>query len=298
VASKALSLREGAAPVRDRLLTTLFLAGVLHGLVILGVTFSVAAGGTSAPGLQVLIVSDEVPEAERNDNARYLAQRTQIGSGNTDKPAPTKNSASAPSQQGQDGMVDGTEPGAQGSTNGGGDDRVLATTASRVEIRYFTTSGNDPASIDKPLLIPEQQSPQPGAENDPALAQLSGPKRDELWITPDTREATLAPYLDAWRHKVERIGTLNYPFAARRAGVKASPVLEVGIDSNGVLEKAVIRTSSGYPDLDDAALTILKLASPFDPFPSELAKEYRVLRFAYEWQFVGGRVEGSLYVVP
>ena len=298
MASRALSLREGAAPVRDRLLTTLFLAGVLHGMIILGVTFSAAAGGMSAPGLQVLIVSDEVPEAERNDDATYLAQRTQIGSGNTDKPVPAKNSASSPSVQGQAGTVDGTEIGADGTANGGGDDRVLATTASRVQIRYFTNAGDDPTSRDKPLLIPEQQSPQPGAESDPALAQLRGPKRDELWITPDTREASLAPYLDAWRHKVERIGTINYPFAARRAGVKASPVLEVGIDSSGVLEKAIIRTSSGYPDLDDAALNILKLASPFDPFPSELAKEYRVLRFAYEWQFVGGRVEGSLYVVP
>lgn len=298
MASKALSLREGAAPVRDRLLTTLFLAGVLHGMVILGVTFSAAAGGASAPGLQVLMVSDEVPEAERNDNATYLAQRTQIGSGNTDQAVAARNSANAPNVQGQDGAIDGTQPGAEGNTIGGGDDRVLATTASRVEIRYFTQPGEDPTATDKPLLIPEEQSPQPGAETDPALAQLRGPKRDELWVTPDTREATLAPYLDAWRHKVERIGTLNYPFAARRAGVKASPVLEVGIDASGVLEKAVIRTTSGYPDLDDAALNILKLASPFDPFPSELAKEYRVLRFAYEWQFVGGRVEGSLYVVP
>jgi protein TonB len=280
------------------LLTTLFLAGVLHGMVILGVTFSAAASGDSAPGLQVLLVSDEVPEAERNDNATYLAQRTQIGSGNTDKPVAPHNSANAPSVQGQDGSVDGTQPGSQSNKNGGGDDRVLATTASRVEIRYFTTAGEDPSSVNKPLLIPEEQSPQPGAETDPSVAELRGPKHDELWITPDTREASLAPYLDAWRHKVERIGTINYPFAARNAGVKASPVLEVGIGADGVLEKAVIRTSSGYPDLDDAALNILKLASPFDPFPAELAKEYRVLRFAYEWQFVGGRVQSSLYVVP
>jgi periplasmic protein TonB len=299
VASKALTLREGTAPVRDRLLTTLFLAGVLHGMVILGVTFSAVASGDGAPGMQVLIVSDEVPEAQKNDNAQYLAQRTQIGSGNTEDMVAPRNKATAPSVPGQDGEIDGTEPGSKDNLNGGGDDRVLATTANRVEIRYFTTAGDDPASVNKPLLIPEEQSAQPGSETDPSLAQLRGPKRDELWITPDTREATLAPYLDAWRHKVERIGTINYPTAARRAGIKASPVLEVAIDSAGVLQKAAIRTSSGYPDLDQAALEILKLASPFDPFPSDLAAEYRVLRFAYEWQFVGGKVEqGSLSVVP
>jgi protein TonB len=299
VASRALTLREGAAPVRDRLLTTLFLAGVLHGMVILGVTFSAAVSGSDgAPGRQVLLVSVEIPESERNDSATYLAQRTQVGSGNTTEAVSPRNSTAAPPIPGQDGAVDGTSIGADGSADGGGDERVLATVASRVQVRYFTNAGDDLQSTDKPLLIAEQQSDQLGSEADPGPAQLSGPKRDELWITPDTREATLAPYLDAWRRKVERIGTLNYPTAARRMGVKASPVLEVAIDSSGTLQKASIRESSGYPDLDQAALEILKLASPFDAFPSELAAEYRVLRFAYEWQFVGGRVEGTLSVRP
>ena len=41
-----------------------------------------------------------------------------------------------------------------------------------------------------------------------------------------------------------------------------------------------------------------KLASPFDPFPQDLARETRRLRFSYEWQFVGGRLEkGTLRTV-
>jgi len=36
-------------------------------------------------------------------------------------------------------------------------------------------------------------------------------------------------------------------------------------------------------------LSILKLASPFEPFPPEMAAEYRILRFAYQWEFVAGR---------
>jgi len=112
-------------------------------------------------------------------------------------------------------------------------------------------------------------------------------------VTPDTRAATLAPYLDSWRRKVERIGTLNYPTAAKVAGADLSPVVEVGIRSDGSLDRAVIRRSSGDPELDQAALAILKLASPFDAFPPELSGQYHVLRFAYEWQFVGGRVRGG-----
>ena len=125
-----------------------------------------------------------------------------------------------------------------------------------------------------------------------------GPERDELWITPDTRAATLAPYLDGWRRKVERIGTLNYPTVARVAGAQTSPVVEVGIAADGKLDRVLIRRSSGNPELDQAALAILKLASPFDPFPPELAAKYRVLRFAYEWQFSGGRTERGSVSVP
>ena len=71
------------------------------------------------------------------------------------------------------------------------------------------------------------------------------------------------------------------------------------IDANGNLEKAAIRQSSGDPELDQASLDILKLASPFDPFPPELERQYHVLRFAYEWEFVGGRVQaGGVSAVP
>ena len=51
-------------------------------------------------------------------------------------------------------------------------------------------------------------------------------------------------------------------------------------------------------ELDEAARGILQLASPFDPFPPDLARDYRSLRFAYEWRFEGGRASGSSLRVP
>jgi protein TonB len=272
----------------------LFLAALLHGIIILGLTFNSAIGGTkSAPGLQVLLVSDEVPEAERNDSATYLAQRTQLGSGNTrDSVAPRNPSSSIPIPA-QEGVEGGDALARPGDVAGNRAERVISTTSWHAEVRYLADAGNSGTSANQPLLLQEQNSNQPGPEDENGPATLRGPKRDELWITPDTRAATLAPYLDAWRRKVEKVGTIHYPTAARTLGVKASPVIEVGIDSSGKLDRALIRTSSGYPELDNAALEILKLASPFDPFPPELAHDYRVLRFAYEWQFVGGRLKGG-----
>jgi periplasmic protein TonB len=300
MARRALTLREGKAPVWDRLLTMLFLAALLHGLVILGLTFSASAGDRgSAPGLEVLLVSEELPEADKNDSATYLAQRTQLGSGNTrDAGAPHNRSSSVPKPR-HEGSPQGDSLTSSRETSGGQDERVLTTVAWNTEVRYLTDEGSSGAVRERPLLIDEPPVAQPGPQDEEGAAKLRGPEREELWITPDTRAATLAPYLDAWRRKVERIGTINYPTAARGAAAQASPVVEVGIAADGTLDRVIIRRTSGDPRLDQAALAILRLASPFDPFPPELAAQYRVLRFAYEWQFVGGRVaSGTLSSVP
>ncbi len=54
-----------------------------------------------------------------------------------------------------------------------------------------------------------------------------------------------------------------------------------------------MRRSSGHQELDQAAVNIVRLASPFDPFPAAMRKSYPVLRFAYEWQFLEGRLGGG-----
>jgi periplasmic protein TonB len=298
MASRALRLREGRAPVRDRLFVMLFLAALAHGLIILGVTFNSALGDKGgAPGLEVLLVSDEVPEADRNDSATYLAQRTQLGSGNTREAVAPRNRASSIPIPRQDGTPEGNSLAPKGGEiNGAPEDRVLTTTAWKARVQYLADEGSRGDSKNRPLLLDQQTSDQPGPEDDQGPAELRGPKRDELWTTPDTKAATLAPYLDAWRHKVERIGTINFPSAARMlAQKKANPVIEVGIASDGSLVTNIIRRTSGSTELDNAALQTLKLAAPFDPFPPELAREHHVLRFVYEWQWTRG---GSLTAIP
>ncbi len=297
---RALMLREGKAPVWDRLLTMLFLAALLHGLVILGVTFNASAGDRNgAPGLEVLLVSDELPESDKNPTATYLAQRTQVGSGNTRRAVAAHNRASSVAVPRQDGSPEGTAPRERDAQGGNAEEQVLTTSAWSTRVAYLGSAGPVAGPREQPLMVDPPPSADPAPEDEPGPADLRGPKRDELWITPDTQAATLAPYLDAWRHKVERIGTINYPTAARATAMPLSPVVEVALDNTGVLEKAVIRRSSGNPELDQAALAILKLASPFDPFPPELAAQTRVLHFAYEWQFSGGRVRsGTVSSVP
>ena len=297
---RALMLREGKAPVWERLLTMLFLAGLLHGLIILGLTFNAAASDKdSAPGLEVLLVSDEVPEADQNPTATYLAQRTQTGSGNTRKPVKPHNRAAALPALRHPGNRAGDSITTSGDHAGSAEERVLTTSGWSTRVHYLADLGTAGSGLERPLLLDTPQTAQPGPQDDAGPAELRGPNRDELWITPDTRMALLAPYLDSWRRKVERIGTLNFPAVARTTGASSSPLVAVAIAADGRIQSAVIRRSSGDPELDQAALATLKLASPFDPFPADLAGRYHVLHFAYEWQFSGGRAaRGSLSTLP
>jgi periplasmic protein TonB len=293
-------LREGFAPIRERLVTTAFLAALLHGVIIVGVTFSGGGNpGQIAPGLEVLLVSEDVPEARENESAAYLAQRTQLGSGVTEDPAAARTPRALADAAPQDGEPDGNvftdvvgTPGEQSS------DRVVASSSPQTEVLYFAPPPELTTSRDMPLLVDGA-----GTENKPGSAEaeeaaLRGPKRDQLWTTPDTRAAALAPYLVAWRQKIERLGTLNFPVAARRDARKSNPVLEVAVAADGTLLEAKIRRTSGSPSLDQATLDILKLASPFDPFPKDLAARYRALRFAYEWQFEGSAPSGGSLTAP
>ncbi|HEX4387194.1 MAG TPA: TonB C-terminal domain-containing protein [Steroidobacteraceae bacterium] len=298
MARRALMLREGRAPVWDRLLTMIFLAGLLHGLIIVGITFNAAANDRdSAPGLEVLLVSDELPEADKNETATYLAQRTQKGSGNTRKRVAPRNRTSSIPTIKHDGTPEGDSLANAGDRAGSSqDERVLTSVAWSTSVRYLADTGDSGTVRDKPLLIDQPPTAEPGPDEE-GPAQLHGPQRDELWITPDTRAVALAPYLDSWRRKVERIGTLNFPTVARVASGGRSPVIEVALSSDGKYQ-ASIHASSGNAELDQAALATLKLASPFDAFPPELASQYRVLHFRYAWQFSGGHAASGAVSVP
>lgn len=272
---------------RDRLTTMLVLSALLHGLIILGISFTAPGGkGETSRGLEVLLVSDELPEAKRNDTATYIAERTQLGSGNTQERLPAQLS----SERGQP-----VPPGSRESRAGGElSEQVLASSRpalSRIQMLPL------PAALVQ-LSETEQREQQAVVAAEDEAMRLRGETRDEYYLSADTRASPFAPYLDGWRRRVERIGTINYPNAARREGLTGSPVIEVAIERDGRLRSARIQRSSGHAELDAAALDILRVASPFDPFPPALARDYQSLRFAYEWQFEGGKPRRSSISVP
>jgi periplasmic protein TonB len=275
--------RQASSADRDRLLTMLIMAALLHGLMILGIRFKAEAGRqVEGIGMEVLLASDELPESRDNAGALYLAQRTQQGSGNVTERVAARLPGAPP------------EPAPAATAPAAGAQAAEEAALSSPDGRFHTLFRADP--MPQPAAaLPSDGGPRAPerSETETELA-LRGPHRDELYVSPDTRSSDLAPYLSTWKRRVERVGTVNYPSAAQRAGLDGNPVIEVVILADGRLREASIKRSSGHAEIDAAALEILKLASPFEPFPAELAANHDVLRFAYEWQFQGGRLKGAV----
>ncbi|AUB81270.1 energy transducer TonB [Candidatus Thiodictyon syntrophicum] len=107
-------------------------------------------------------------------------------------------------------------------------------------------------------------------------------------ISASTREFRYASYLGAWARKVERIGNINYPQAAKDQHLYGNLILSVAVRADGTVEQVRVVRSSGYPLLDQAAIQIVQLAAPYSAFPPDIAAETDVLDIVRTWQFLRG----------
>lgn len=277
--------------IADRLSSTLFMAALFHGIVILGITFTAGPLGDSddLPTLKVTLVANTAELDSRSEDADYIAQRNQRGSGNravSDRPTTTLAAEQPFTQQGDPtgaDLTDGTPRDPVPSA-----EQVVTRSWSADRLNALPEPSETPTEVPQTaaVLINNPDLQTLAAEVD-LTASLPDQENRELLASPDTRESSLAGYLDSWRRRVERVGTVNFPSQAHSA--PANPTLEVTIGADGQLTEIIVRRSSGNSALDQAALSILRLAAPFDPLPETIQAEYDVLRFAYEWDFEGGQ---------
>ncbi len=106
------------------------------------------------------------------------------------------------------------------------------------------------------------------------------------YISASTREHKYAGYMEAWRAKIVRVGNLNYPKEARKQKLFGDVIIDTAINSDGTLNKVTIRRSSGHEILDNAAVKIVKLTAPFDPFPDSFKDEIDILHITRTWQYI------------
>ena len=109
------------------------------------------------------------------------------------------------------------------------------------------------------------------------------PKR--AFVGANVKEYVFARYVEDWVTKVERIGNVNYPEAARRQGLYGSLKLTVSIHADGRIEKVDIDRSSGSKILDTAAIRIVELAAPYARFPDDMREKADILSITRTWTF-------------
>jgi len=112
------------------------------------------------------------------------------------------------------------------------------------------------------------------------------PKR--RFVGARAEEYRLARYVEDWRAKIERIGNLNYPEAARSLKLYGSLLLTVSIRSDGSVESVEINRSSGQRVLDAAAVRIVEMSAPFAAFPPDIKRDTDVLHITRTWMFTKG----------
>ena len=99
------------------------------------------------------------------------------------------------------------------------------------------------------------------------------------------KEYRFARYEEDFRIKVERIGEVNYPQAARDQKIFGHLMLTVLIKSDGTVDSIEVNRSSGQKILDEAAKRIVRLGEPYAAFPPDIAKDVDILGITRTWKF-------------
>jgi protein TonB len=266
---------------------TLFLAAVFHGIVILGITFSISppAESESLPTLDVILVQTQKP-AEAED-ANYLAQVSQQGGGNSEELSRPTDLFTAPSLSKNPGMAMTSSQQQQASQK----QQEKVALLHQDDSSYSINTDDSKQNPEDVTLIERQNQ-----EKNNKLARLAhelstqienqAKKTRTKYLNSSTREFVPAAYMRQWINRVERIGNLNYPDQARREQLSGTLILDVVINANGELVKTDLRRSSGHQVLDDAARRIVELAAPYSPFPPKLRKEADVIHITRSWEFL------------
>ncbi|MBI2802460.1 MAG: TonB family protein [Gammaproteobacteria bacterium] len=305
----------------DRLALTLCLAVIVHTMVLLGVSFAPEpAPRRQAESLEITLVTQQSPTAPKQPD--LLAQVNAEGGGDSEltgrpatplaAPLPAPIAALAvippppakPHTDLQDPPLDPLPP------------RPVPQTVAQAAKHPAATTEN----LVKPVPVANLPTPSPAAERTPeppapdaspptllptaaqlitrsfAMASLSAELEQKLddkskrprlkFISASTQEYRYASYLEAWRQKVENIGNLNYPDEARKRKLSGNLLLDVALKPDGSVVEVIVRKSSGFQVLDDAAVRIVELAAPYAQFPDDIRHDVDVLHITRTWKFL------------
>ncbi|WP_373184422.1 TonB family protein [Halopseudomonas sp.] len=281
---------------RDRLGFALFLAAVLHALIILGVTFDLPSPSELSKTLEITLATQSSEQAP--EKADYLAQLNQEGSGTLDEKAAPSTTEETVFQDAEINQVTPPQEASAPPPTPAVEKQVVTTTAPQPEKAVTARDAPPPEEKVTPSL-PRFNRSQLSAEIASLEAQLA--EKEQLYANrprvhrlnaASTMQDKGAYYKDAWRRKVERVGNQNYPAEARSERIYGSLRLLVSINRDGTLREVQILESSGHKILDNAAQRIVRLAAPYAPFTGDLM-DVDVLEIIRTWRFEPGNTISS-----
>jgi periplasmic protein TonB len=276
---------------RERFGFTVFLSACVHAIIILGVGFTYLEELNSEPALEITMAQYRSEFAP--DEADFLAQENQIGSGTLD----SKAAPSTPFQSDfNDDIIQEVVPIPQAPE--------IVNDLEVQDLAVISSFQNEQQvqqQLDK--LEPKQDKPlsEESTANELSLAIASlqaqldlqrqayakRPRRYTI-SSASTKKSHDALYLDGWRRRIEAVGNINYPKEARRKQIYGSLRMLVAILPNGEVSEIQILQSSGHSVLDQAAVEIVNMAAPFDAFPEAMRAKADILEIIRTWRFHEG----------
>jgi protein TonB len=249
--------------------------------VILGVSFDALDRSPDDPDMPTLDITVVARQDTRPpEEADYLAESSQDGAGNTEeKVRPREQSVEQAPPPAPPPQTSEPAP-SQVLTAATGEDKTPEPEQPDQQEKPDTPSASDLINRSLEMLALHRRI------NETRLAYSKLPRTKS--ISARTKEYKYASYMRDWVAKIERVGELNYPDAARRQNLSGNLIVQVAVKPDGSVQEITIRKPSGYKILDDAAVRIVRLAAPFAPFPENIRKETDVLYITRTWLFTSG----------
>ncbi len=284
------------APVTqgDRMSLTIFFAIALHAILILGISFNLMDSNDDIiTTMEITLVNQR--STEEPEDAEYLAQANQIGGGTQQDKSRPSSPFSNPTPVPEQGFAPDSRrafsppPVKQTEKQ----TEIMDVKQARLKENSSKFKQDTPINIKSlnaaQLFERSQQIAKLSAEiNKLKQAYQQTPKH--TWVHgANAKQYRFASYMDAWRNKVERIGNMNYPAIVTRKNINGNLLLDVAINPDGTIHSARIIRSSGYRELDQAALRIVNMAAPFPPLTKDILKDTDVLHIPRVWRFSNGR---------
>ena len=277
----------------DLLGFTLLLALALHAMFILGISFTREQHSRAAAKLEITLA--QYKSDKRPKRADYLAQYNQEGSGTLDEKAllTTRKTSDF-----QDNVIRDISP-LQQTAAQKQKSAQTALIATRNHAERKTSLKNDedmPTQQAQGELTIQQRNLEIAslqAKLDIERQAYAARPRIRRLTSVAARRSEDAQYLNLWRERIESVGNNNYPEQAREQNIYGELRLMVALLPNGEISDIKVLHSSGHKILDQAAIRIVHLAAPYDPFPPAMRQQVDVLEIIRTWRFHKDRLTSS-----